>query len=201
MSNMKKPGIQRLLELQKFLQEFAQIDRHLERLHHGKYIHETNSEHTYNLAMTAWYLAQWFPELDKDLVIKYALVHDLVEIYAGDTYAYATKAELKSKHIKEQKALKKLRKTWPDFTEMTDLIEEYENRSNPEVRFIYALDKVMPLMVIYLNNGYTWKKLGVTQKMQRDVKLEKVKLSPEVLPYFEELHELLLEHPEIIKPE
>jgi putative hydrolases of HD superfamily len=201
LNSMKKPGIKRLLELQKLLQEFVQVERVPKRQHNGTYAVENDVEHSYNLAMTAWFLAQWFPELDKDLVIKYALVHDLVEIYAGDTYAYASKAEIKAKHINEQKALKKLKKTWPDFAEMTNLIEDYETRSNAESRFVYALDKLMPIMLIFQNDGYTWKEKNITAKMLYDVKYKKVKLSPEVMPYFEQLHDLLLEHPEIIKPE
>jgi 5'-deoxynucleotidase YfbR-like HD superfamily hydrolase len=74
-----KANIHRLLELQQLLLVFSQVERRNHRKHNDQYIRENDTEHSYNLAMTAWYLAQWFPDLNKDLIIQYALVHDLVE--------------------------------------------------------------------------------------------------------------------------
>ena len=64
---MSKPGIHRLIELQKLLQEFNSIDRVVHRKHGKSMQHENDTEHSYNLAMSAWFLAPHFPELDKDL--------------------------------------------------------------------------------------------------------------------------------------
>lgn len=192
-----KPDIERLLELQKLLSDFSQVERVTHRKHLGTYIAENDTEHSYNLAMTGWYLSNWFPELDKNLVIKYGLVHDLVEVHAGDTYIYASAKELDSKQDREEKALKKLKKEWADFKDMTATIDAYETKADPEARFIYALDKIMSPMLIYLHDGYSWQKHDVTVKMLYDIKVEKVKLSPEIFPYFEQLHALLLKHPEL----
>ena len=83
---------------------------------------------------------------------------------------------------------------------MNSTIEDYELRKDSESRFIYALDKLMPIMMIYVHDGYTWKQENVTVDMLHRAKIEKVKLSPEILPYFEELHKLLLSRPDLIKP-
>jgi putative hydrolase of HD superfamily len=195
-----KPSIQRLIELQKLLLVFSQVDRRAHRQHEGEFIPENDTEHSYNLAMTGWYLAQHFPELDKNLVIQYALVHDLVEIHAGDTYIYGTKDELDSKAQREDDALKKLDAEWADFSDMSKSIHAYEHRLDAESKFVYALDKIMPIMLIYIHDGYTWKKEGVTVDMLYKAKIEKVTKSPEILPYFNELHELLLARPDLIKP-
>lgn len=195
-----KADISRLLELQKLLASFNQVDRRSHRQHGNAFVPENDTEHSYNLAMTAWYIAQWFPELDKSLVIQYALVHDLVEIHAGDTYIYGTEEELASKQRREAEALDTLEKEWVDFDDMNTTIHAYERRSDAESKFVYALDKIMPVMLIYIHDGYTWKKEGVTVDMLYKAKIEKIKTSPEILPYFEELHALLLSRPDLIKP-
>lgn len=195
-----KANISRLLELQRLLVSFSQVERVTHRQHAGKFIQENDTEHSYNLAMTAWYLAQWFPALNKDALIRYGLVHDLVEIYAGDTYIYGSEADLASKKQREADALQRLEDEWDDFEDMVTTIHAYENKVDAESRFIYALDKIMPIMLIYIHDGYTWKKEGVTVDMLRKAKIDKVKLSPEILPYFEQLSELLLSRPDVIKP-
>lgn len=196
----KKPDISRILELQQLLLQFAGIERMLHRKHNGKMQAENDTEHSYNLAMTAWYLAAYFPELDRDTVIRLALVHDLVEIYAGDTYVYGSSEELASKPAREHAAMQRLHAEWPDFAEMNEHIAAYEDRQSPEARFVYALDKIMPLMQIYINAGYTWKKHAITVAMLHEVKRDKVAISPEIEPYYTALRELLLESPHLIRP-
>ena len=195
-----KADINRLIELQQLLATFSQVERMNHRSHNGTFIHENDTEHSYNLAMSAWYIAQWFPELDKTLVIQYALVHDLVEVHAGDTYIFATKEELASKKQREADALLRLEAEWSDFSEMNHTIRKYEDRPDAESKFVYALDKIMPMMLTYIHNGYTWKQEGVTLDMLHKSKIAKVSVSPEILPYFEELHALLLARPDLIKP-
>lgn len=193
-----KPTIQRIIEFQRLLLQFSHIERVLHRRHKDTYIHENDTEHSYNLAMTAWYISNWFPELDKNKVIRFAMIHDMVEVYAGDTYIYGTEEELASKHQREIDALKKLQNEWSDFPDLTNDIFNYELRDSKEARFVYALDKIMPVMLIYISDGYSWKKNHVTVKMLYEKKKEQVAQSPEILPYFNALHELLLKHPEMI---
>lgn len=195
---MDKPDIHRLLELQKLLLAFSQVDRVLERKHRGVYQHENDTEHSYNLAVTAWFLAPHFPELDRDLLIRYGLVHDLVEVHAGDTDVYAPAHIIATKKARETAAAEKLRADWADFPEIHDLIERYEERTDPEARFVYALDKIMPIMQIYINEGHTWKVGGITVAKLHGVKADKVALSPEIKPYYDELRTLLLSSPDLI---
>ncbi len=162
--------------------------------------HENDTEHSYNLTMTAWFLTPHFPELDKDLLIEYALIHDLVEVHAGDTYIYGTSEEIATKVEREKQAAAKLLADWADFPEIHKLIENYETRADEEARFIYALDKIMPIMQIYIHKGYTWQKEGITAEQPHANKYDKVKLSPEVTPYYEQLYELLLSSPDFIPP-
>lgn len=198
---MSKPDIHRLLELQRLLAQFSNVDRVTHRKHGDTFVQENDTEHSYNLAMTAWFLAGQFPELDRDLVIRIALVHDLVEIHAGDTYVYADQATLATKSEREAAALKQLTEDWADFEDIISHIQEYENRTSNEAKFVYALDKIMPIMLIYIHNGYTWKKEGITAKQLDKIKRDKVALSPEIKPYYDELYQLLTDSPHLIKPQ
>lgn len=129
------------------------------------------------------------------MVIKYALVHDLVEIYAGDTFIYSTdEALLNSQTKREQAAAARLTEEFPEFADLHLLIARYERRADKESKFVYALDKVLPVLNIYLDNGRTWKKKGITLQMLVDAKQSKAAVSSAVAGYFRELVTLLKEH-------
>ena len=191
---MQKPSIPRLLELQSLLQQFSHVERVTHRQHHGRFVPENDTEHSYNLALTAWFLVQHFPKLNRDMVIRLALVHDLVEVHAGDTNVYAAPEILATKHAREAAALQKLRLEWKDFPELLADITAYEARESEEAKFVYALDKLMPIMLIFINKGHTWHQEGTSLEMLDAVKRSKVALSPEIKPYYDELYAVLLEH-------
>jgi len=149
---------------------------------------ENDAEHSYQLAMTAWYLIETNKlNLDLQKVIYFALVHDLVEAYAGDTYVFDSPEVLANKHAKEEEATKLLQENFPSFTSMHELISEYEERKSPESRFVYALDKLLPIINIYLDQGRTWQTKGITLEKLRVAKDYKATLSLEIAPYYEEL--------------
>ncbi len=119
-------------------------------------------------------------------------MHDFVEVYAGDTYIYSTnQEELDSKEEREKKAAERLQKELPEFKDLHKLINIYEKRGDEESRFVYALDKIQPVLNIYTDGGRTWKEKGITIKMLVDHKKDKVALSPEIASCFEELVALL----------
>lgn len=197
---MKQPSLERLLNFQKLLLKFSHVERVIHRTQPGidGYTRENDTEHSYNLAMTAWYLVTYFPELDRDLVIRLALVHDLVEVHAGDTYALADASVLKGKAEREEKAFKQLIHDWPDFSEMTEHISLYENRGSNEAKFVYALDKLMPIMTIYINQGHTWQKENISLEQLIAIKVDKVSISPEIQLYYQNLVTILAEAPHLI---
>lgn len=189
------PELSRIFELQEFLLKFHKIKR---VIHHpgSKTKMESDTEHSYSLAMAAWFLAQYFPELNRDECIRFALVHDLVEIYAGDTFFYADEETLAKKAQQEHKALQQIKLEWPDFPEMINDIERYERRDCAESCFVYALDKIMPIIMIFLGKGHTWREKNITLQMLHDGKINKVSKSPRVAHYFQEILKLLEQYPE-----
>lgn len=196
---MAQPDIHRLLEFQRLLLAFNQVDRKVHRKHGEEFVYENDTEHSYNLAMTAWFLAEHFPHLDRDKLIRYALVHDLVEIHAGDTYVFDSSEKLESKQEREDRALEKLRKDWADFASLTEEISAYENRDTEEAKFVYALDKIMPMLQIYIHDGHTWKHEGISHRQLDAVKRDKVAVSAEINDYYQQLYDLLVKNEHLFK--
>lgn len=174
----KKSDLQKVLSFAKLLNQFRQVVRILYA--NGEKRYENDVEHSYMLTMLADYiLSIEKSKLDRNKVRAYCLVHDLVEAYAGDTYIYSKNAKhLASKHVREAKALKKLIKNFPEYKEMWRVAEEFEKREDDESKFVYALDKVQPVLQIYLDGGRTWRKEKIVLKQLTDNKDEKVKISP-----------------------
>lgn len=156
---------------------------------------ENDAEHSYQLALVAWYLISTQNlDLDVNLAIRYALVHDLVEIYAGDTPSSVHKGfdkERETKYEREERAAKQLLEEFPEFSTMHELIGAYELRNDNESKFVYALDKILPVVNIYLDRGYAWKKDNITLEDIINDKSDKVAFSPEIKKYFEQIVELL----------
>lgn len=154
---------------------------------------ENDVEHSYHLAMMAWYIVDSNSvALNKDLILTYALVHDFVEVHAGDTYIYSEDIEhLASKKEREHAAALKLRKELPEFSALHANIEKYEKQEDDESKFVWALDKILPILHGYDDAGRTWREQGVTLQMLLDKKGPQVAVSKEVQEYFGELANLL----------
>lgn len=183
--------LEKLIAFTNLLEEFRKVERVLHVPRQERY--ENDTEHSYNLAMMAWYIvSSTTNNLDQNKVLRYALVHDFLEVYAGDTYIYSEDAvHLASKHARETSAIAKLRETLTEFHDLHATIDAYEARNDAESRFVYALDKIEPIIHLYLDNGRTWKEEKVTFQMLYENKKDKVALSPEIKPYFDELVTLL----------
>lgn len=183
--------LDRLLQFTKLLDEFRAVERMIRVTGQGRY--ENDTEHSYNLAMMAWYIvSSTETDLDQGKVIRYALVHDFMEVYAGDTYIYSEDtAHLASKHARETAARTKLRETLTEFTDLHASIDAYEAKNDAESQFVYALDKIEPVLHMYLDGGRTWKEAKIGLDRVYESKKDKVALSPEIQVYFDELMLLL----------
>jgi putative hydrolase of HD superfamily len=185
--------IDEILPFVKLLHEFQSVER-VVHVQGGERM-ENDVEHSYHLAMLAWYIASSRKlSLDKNLLIQYALIHDFVEVYAGDTYVYSKdQAHIDSKGEREEAAAKKLKEKFSEFPDLHELITQYEKKEDKESCFVYALDKVQPVLNIYLNNGRIWKEDNITIEMLREYKKDQVAVSPEIEEYFHDLLRILEE--------
>jgi len=131
----------------------------------GSERYEDSAEHSWHLAIMAIVLNEYADEtVNVNRVIQMVLVHDIVEIDAGDTFLYDTDARQR-KEAEEANAAKRIFGLLPPEQGATFLTlwEEFEERNSADAKFAYALDRLMPLLQNYHNEGYTWKENDVRQ--------------------------------------
>ena len=127
---------------------------------------ETDAEHSWHIAVMAMLFAEMAPEgVDRDRCIRMCLVHDLIEIYAGDTFCYDEKANMDKKE-RELLAADKLFSTLSekDSDELRGLWEEFEKQETPDALFSASLDRLQPFIHNMLTDGHTWRKGNVTRQ-------------------------------------
>ncbi len=120
---------------------------------------ENDAEHSWHFAVFALILSEYSSEtVDVSRVIKIALCHDLVEVYAGDTFAYDSEGH-KDKRERELNAADKLFSLLPDDCrdEIRSLWDEFEAKETPEAQFANVCDRIQPLIHNYFTGGHTWK--------------------------------------------
>ncbi len=125
---------------------------------------ENSAEHSWHLAMMALVLAEYAPpETDILHAVKLLLVHDLVEIYAGDTFCYNV-LENQDKAEREVQAANRLYGLLPNEQgmELRALWEEFEEQKTPAAQFATALDRLQPLLHNQQTDGGTWRLHGIT---------------------------------------
>lgn len=126
---------------------------------------ENDAEHSFHLALMACILAEHANEpVDVLHTMKMVLVHDVVEIDAGDTYCYDTKG-YEDKAEREQKAADRLYALLPEeqAAEYRALWEEFEAGETAEAQFANALDRIQPMLLNYKKGGISWMKHGISE--------------------------------------
>jgi 5'-deoxynucleotidase YfbR-like HD superfamily hydrolase len=128
--------------------------------------HENSAEHSWHLAVAAMVLAEHAKEpIDVSKVVRVVLVHDLVEIDAGDTFIYDEAGNV-GKAAREQKAADRLFGLLSEEQGQTfmALWREFEDRQTPEGKFAFALDRLMPILHNVFTQGGSWKEHGIRQE-------------------------------------
>ena len=157
MNNRLEKQISFILELDKMKNLYRQTYvLHEERK-------ENDAEHSWHIAIMAILLSEYAnSDIDAAKVIKMLLLHDIIEIDAGDTYCYdvvgnSTKAE------REEKAAQRIFGLLPDdqYREFYDLWREFEDSLTKEARFAAVLDRLQPLLLNYTKGGISWLEHGI----------------------------------------
>lgn len=158
MSDRLRKQLDFILEIDKEKNIFRQT--HLSN--HGR--NENDSEHAWHMAIMAYLLREYAnEEVDIAKVMLMCLIHDIVEIDAGDTYAYDEKAKLTQK-VRENAAKERIYSILPDDQreELISLFDEFEEGQTAESKFAHAMDNLQPLLLNNSNGGSDWKEHGVT---------------------------------------
>ena len=132
---------------------------------------ENDAEHAWHMAMMIYLLKEYANEdFDVAKAMMMAIIHDIVEIDAGDTYAYDTKG-LATQKERESKAADRIFGLLPNDQkeELYALFEEFEEGKTPEARFAKTMDNLQPILLNDCNNGKDWRLHGVnkTQVLNR----------------------------------
>lgn len=125
---------------------------------------ENDAEHSWHMAIMAYLLKEYSNEkVDISKVMIMCLIHDLVEIDAGDTYAYDESA-LKTQKEREDKAKERIFSLLPkeQKEEFISLFDEFEKNLTSEAKFAHAMDNLQPLILNDSNNGSDWREHQVT---------------------------------------
>lgn len=147
---------------------------------HGR--NENDAEHAWHMAIMAYLLREYSNErVDISRVMLMCLIHDIVEIEAGDTYAYDTEG-LKTQKAREDAAKEKIFSLLPEDQkqELIGLFDEFEENHSAEARFAHAMDNLQPLLLNNSNGGADWIEHQVTAG-QVYGRQEKTKMGSEAL--------------------
>ena len=131
---------------------------------HGR--NENDAEHAWHMAIMAYLLREYAnEEVDITKVMLMCLIHDSVEIDAGDTYAYDSEG-LATQKEREDKAKERIFSLLPEDqkNELISLFDEFEKYETPEAKFAHSMDNFQPLILNNSNEGGDWKEHGVTSK-------------------------------------
>ena len=143
---------------------------------------ENDAEHAWHMAIMAYLLREYSNEpVDIGRVMLMCLIHDIVEIDAGDTYAYDADG-LKTQKAREDAAKERIFSLLPEDQkqELVRIFDEFEAFQTPEAKFAHAMDNLQPLLLNDSNDGGDWKEHEVTADnvygRQRKTKLGSEKL-------------------------
>ena len=125
---------------------------------------ENDAEHAWHMAIMAYILREYANEdVDITKVMLMCLIHDIVEIDAGDTYAY-DEERLKTQKAREEAAKERIFSLLPDDQkeELIALFDEFEENQTPEAKYSHAMDNMQPLILNHSNGGSDWVEHGVS---------------------------------------
>lgn len=193
------PHAQGLVDIGKLILQFAKVNR--VTLHEDGKRLESDTDHTVMLSVSALTLGSKLYKdiLDLGLVAQFAIVHDLVEVYAMDTDSFGiTDGERKAKEEREHKAFLRIEEEFKDiYPWLPEMIAKYEALDTIEARFVKTLDKAMSKITHILNGGEYFKNRKLSEyEMWRDyttvVRTAESKYGaefPEIISIMEELME------------
>lgn len=136
--------------------------------------HENDAEHSFSLGVMALCIAPIVDrELDLPRIGTYALVHDLAEIYAGDTPVYSDPKTRAAKPKRERIARAKLHEKFGhDFPWLLSYLDDYVDMKDEESKFVYALDKLLPHVSVIIANHHparpSWQAYVASEKIARE---------------------------------
>jgi putative hydrolase of HD superfamily len=184
-------GMTRLDQQITFVRELDKLKQVQRQTWHMDTHHQENSaEHSWHIAVMALVLAEYAPGDDLDIgrVIQMLLMHDIVEIDAGDTFCYDRAAVAEQAGHEERAAERLFGLLPPDLRDrFRSLWAEFEARETPESRLANSLDRLQPILNNYYSGGKSWRANGITRDQVRERNRIVADGAPELWTYIQDL--------------
>jgi len=185
---MNRKRLEQQLTFLKEIDKIKNIFRRTRLLDDSRY--ENDAEHSWHIAVMAIILAEHAntEHIDIPRVLKMVLIHDIVEIDAGDTIIYDSTLREKNKQIESQ-AAKRIFGMLPEDqqNEFRTLWDEFEARQTPEAKFARALDRFEPIIQNVSTRGHAWQNHGISRKQAEAANKHIADGSREIWEYVKEL--------------
>jgi len=150
-----------LFSLQNLVVSLAFVNRN--HLLIGSNRAENDIEHSFAVAMLCWYIHDTHKlNLNLEKILKYALAHDFVEVYAGDVNTFASPEARKKKVEIEKVAAARLSKEYEEFADLISTLDGYEAKSDEEALFVWTVDKMQALILGDLDDWRPYKQLAIS---------------------------------------
>lgn len=163
-----------LIKFESLLKKYNLVYRDCESIHNPTGV-DNDIEHSYRVAMLCWMLIDEYKlKLENNKVIRYALLHDLPEVYAGDVSLYKN-VSAKRKAAREAKSIARLKRDFPKQKSLWADLDSYEKKKDPESRFVYLVEKLEPILLVILSAQDHWikrevKMVDFIERKQRKIK-------------------------------
>jgi putative hydrolase of HD superfamily len=161
---MTSPRLEQQIRFLLEADKLKEIFRHTLLSQSGR--RENDAEHSWHLCLLAVVLAEHanVPDLRVERVLRMLIIHDLVEIDAGDTYAY-DEARMVDQHAREMLAADRIFGLLPadQAGEFRAAWDEFEERKTPEAKFAAAVDRFQPMLLNCISGGVSWREHRITQ--------------------------------------
>lgn len=152
-----------LARLQQVVVGLSSIDRAHYRPQTDR--HENVAEHSLSIATLAWFLHQWVSsETDLEAVLKFAIIHDFVEVYAGDVNTFASPAARMQKEVKEYESLQRIASEFEAFPDMIISMRSYQEMECSEARFVWTADKMQQLILGRMDNWRPYRERSISRQ-------------------------------------
>lgn len=165
--------LEKILAFTEFSLKFRNVKR--KTYYAQDWLPENDAEHSWQLAFIGLYLVQTYKlPYSIEKIMLYATVHDLVEIYAGDVpFLKRTPEQEAAKIENEKKAYERIISEFSERPELHTAIHNYENRSDDESKFVYVLDKLLPMLNMITDSWHRWKNEWHSLQDEIDAKTKK----------------------------
>lgn len=149
-----------LFELQQLTIDLALVERNHHLAKHPR--SENDIEHSFAVTLFCWSIVSRHElPLNLERILKYALIHDFLERYAGDINTYASTNDRAKKIVLEKQSLNRMTQELKDFPDLVQAMHSYEDKADDEAKFVWTVDKMQALVLADMDGWRPYQKIDI----------------------------------------